>query len=145
MRRLNGVVGDRGFSLVALGAHAGLGAGLSQALPYIVGLPVAAAAFAVGRHGNAGDGDRAAFAIAILAAILLTPIVWLHYFALLFVPLAIARPRLSWPWGLPLLFWIVPAQETHGAAWKVVVGLGLAAAMVAVAALPERLSRAEAA
>jgi len=134
VRRLNDVVGDRGFSLLALGAHIGLGAGVSQALPYLVGLPVGATAILVGRRDRNSGDDRAAFAIAILAAILLTPIVWLHYFALLFVPLAIARPRLSWPWGLPLLFWFVPAQETFGAAWKIVVGLGLAAAIAAASA-----------
>ncbi len=45
------------------------------------------------------------FALAIAAALTLSPIVWLDYFALAAVPLAIARPRLSWIWFLPLLTW----------------------------------------
>ena len=35
----------------------------------------------------------------------LSPIVWLDYFALAVVPLALARPRLSLVWFLPLATW----------------------------------------
>ena len=45
------------------------------------------------------------FTLAIAAALTLSPIVWLDYFALAAVPLAIARPRLSWVWFLPLATW----------------------------------------
>ncbi|HET6616323.1 MAG TPA: glycosyltransferase 87 family protein [Gemmatimonadota bacterium] len=43
--------------------------------------------------------------LAIAAALTLSPIVWLDYFALAAVPLAIARPRLSLVWFLPLATW----------------------------------------
>ena len=36
------------------------------------------------------------------------PIVWLHYLVLLLVPLAIARPRFSLLWLLPVLLWVSP-------------------------------------
>jgi len=36
---------------------------------------------------------------------MLSPIVWLDYFAVAMVPLAIARPRLSWVWFVPLATW----------------------------------------
>ena len=45
------------------------------------------------------------FTLAIAAALTISPIVWLDYFALAAVPLAIARPRLSWVWFLPLATW----------------------------------------
>ena len=45
------------------------------------------------------------FTLAVAAALTLSPIVWLDYFALAMVPLAIARPRLSWVWFLPLATW----------------------------------------
>ena len=45
------------------------------------------------------------FTLAIAAALTISPIAWLDYFALAAVPLAIARPRLSWIRFLPLATW----------------------------------------
>ena len=45
------------------------------------------------------------FALAIGAALVISPIVWLDYYALAALPLAIARPRLSAIWFLPLATW----------------------------------------
>src|SRR5262249_5739247 len=126
--RLSDIVGVRGYSLVALGTHAGLPEGASRALPYVGGALLLTACVLVARRSSAGD--RGAFAIAVLAGIVLTPIVWLHYFSLLLVPLAIARPCLSWVWLLPFLFWLTPPQENDGDLWRILVGLGLAAAIV---------------
>ena len=103
---------DRGYSLVAFGAAAGLPAESAKLLPWLVGVPVLAVAPVVARRE---DGDRRAFSVAIIAALLLTPIVWLHYFALLVVPLALARPRLAWAWGLLWLLWLTPG---HVAAFR---------------------------
>ena len=49
--------------------------------------------------------DQASFTLVVVACLLLSPIVWLHYFSLLIVPLAIARPRLGPLWFLPLAYW----------------------------------------
>jgi hypothetical protein len=121
VRRLTRVVGERGYSLVALGVHAGLPYAESQLLPYIVGLPLLVAGLLVVRRRS--DCDRAAFAFALFASLLLTPIVWLHYFSLLLVPLALARPRFGWVWALPLLFWFAPTQENNGHTSRIVIGL----------------------
>ena len=40
--------------------------------------------------------------------ILLSPIVWLHYFTFLLVPLALLRPRFGPLWVVPLLAWPLP-------------------------------------
>lgn len=47
---------------------------------------------------------RRSFALCLAAALALSPIVWLHYFALLAVPLAIAAAPL-WMWLVPLPLW----------------------------------------
>jgi hypothetical protein len=52
------------------------------------------------------DGDRRSFSAAIVCALLLSPLVWIHYYALLVVPIALVRPRRSWLWFIPILaFW----------------------------------------
>lgn len=58
--------------------------------------------FAAWRVAGGPDGDRRAFGLAVLAALSATPIVWDHYFVLLFVPIALACPRLSPAWFIPL-------------------------------------------
>jgi alpha-1,2-mannosyltransferase len=45
------------------------------------------------------------FALAIASGLVLSPIVWLDYFALAALPLALARPRLSAIWFLPIATW----------------------------------------
>jgi hypothetical protein len=49
------------------------------------------------RSGRRGDDSRA-FRLCVVASLALTPIVWNHYLVLLFVPLAIVRPRFSPLW-----------------------------------------------
>jgi hypothetical protein len=53
----------------------------------------------------AGTWRYRSFTLAVAAALMLSPIVWLDYFAVAMVPLAIARPRLSWVWFVPLATW----------------------------------------
>ena len=138
LRRLSDVVADRGYSLVALGSDLGLGDSSSRSLPWLVGgLALLVAAFAARGY----DGDRRSFAITVLVSILLTPIVWLHYFALVYAPIAIWRRSLSAAWLLPLLLWLTPGQETQGDAWRVVLALVVGASAVVVAVVPRRGSR----
>lgn len=58
-------------------------------------------------------GDGTSFAVAIFAAIICSPIVWLHYFALFLIPLAIFRPTFSSLWLLPVLLWMSPLGVSH--------------------------------
>jgi hypothetical protein len=64
---------------------------------------------------------RRSFALAIAAALVLSPIVWLDFYALAAVPLALARPTLSAAWFLPLATWGLPSS---GIATDAVVGVG---------------------
>jgi hypothetical protein len=80
--------------------------------------------------------------LALAAALTLSPIVWLDYFALAAVPLAIARPRLSWIWFLPLLTWgLRGAGIDIGDPWDIARLLAVFAIVFAIAFRdePERL------
>lgn len=126
---LSAVVERDGYSVVALAAALGLSGGAGQALAGALGAGALLGVFWLGRRG---DG-RAAFTAAIATAILLSPIVWLHYFALVVLPLALYRPRLSPLWFAPLAFWAVPYQESGGSALAIAFGLGAALAILALA------------
>ena len=73
--------------------------------------------------------DSVSFTIAIVASLLCTPVVWLHYLELLVVPIAVARPRLSALWLVPLATYVVPADVATG--WEIAVALAVVAAVVA--------------
>jgi len=78
--------------------------------------------------------EREAFAVAVIVALLATPILWLHYLVMLVVPLALLRPRLAWPWLLPLALRVTPTSSPQFATWRIVVVL-LAVMGVSAAAL----------
>ena len=128
----------RGYSPVAAGLALGLSSTLSQVLAIVLGLAVLGLCVVAGRRGE----DAASLALALVASLMLTPIVWLHYFVLLLVPIAIARRTFSWIWLLPALFWITPYEENFGAYWRIPVGLGLTALILVVATAEHRRSAA---
>jgi len=130
VRRLVDVVGGRGYSLVALGLDLGLPAGVADTLPWLAGVALLAATVLLARGS---DGDRRAFAAALAAGVLMTPIVWLHYLALVYVPIALWRRTLAAAWLVPLALWLTPYQETGGEAWRVAAGLAIGAAALALA------------
>jgi hypothetical protein len=101
---LSAVYAPPSHSLFSAGLGLGLGDGGAHALALVGGGAVLLAAALVGRRRG---GDEASFSLALGAALLLSPIVWPHYFALLLVPLAILQPRLGRLWALPAAFWVV--------------------------------------
>ena len=52
------------------------------------------------------------------------------WFVLLFVPIALARPRLSALWFAPLAFWITPLAHSNGSIWRTCLALAVAALIV---------------
>ena len=86
-----------------------------------------AAVTAIWFASRGADGDRRAFAVAVLASLVATPLLWLHYLLLLYIPIAIYRPRLSRLWLLPLLLWLTPMTHSHGATWRIALALGVLA------------------
>jgi alpha-1,2-mannosyltransferase len=90
---------------------------------------IAAVVVAVGLASRTRDGDRRAFAVAVLGALLATPVLWMHYFVLLFVPMALYRPRLSAVWFAPLILWLTPTTHSHGDTWRIALALVVVAAV----------------
>lgn len=72
---------------------------------------------------------RRSFTLAIAAALVLSPIVWLDFYALAAIPLAIARPTLSPAWFIPLATWGLPSS---GIATDAVWGVGRALVVFAL-------------
>lgn len=104
------------------------------------------AVIAVCLAARGADGDRRAFAAAILASLVATPLLWLHYLLLLYVPIAIYRPRLSGLWFLPVLLWLTPGTHSHGVTWEIAFALAVVAFVAARTGFHGlRLSRAAAA
>jgi len=104
LRRLAELEAEESYSL--LGGFAGLGLGdlAARILASAVGIVVLVICVVFARRGD----DFRSFTLALAASLALTPIVWLHYLVLLLVPLAIARPRFSAVWLLPLLLFLTP-------------------------------------
>jgi alpha-1,2-mannosyltransferase len=124
VRLLEQVEGPLSYSLVAL---LGVSGGAATAVTVVLSL-VAVVAIALAARG--ADGDRRAFAVAVLASVLTTPLLWLHYLLLLFVPIALYRPRLSGIWFLPLVLWATPTTHSHGTTWRIVLALVVVAVVV---------------
>lgn len=121
VRLLEQVEGPLSYSGVALlGVTGGVATAVSVALSLL-------AVVAIGLAARGADGDRRAFAVAIVASLVTTPLVWLHYLLLLFVPIALYRPRLSGLWFVPLLLWATPTTHSHGTTWRIVLALAIVA------------------
>jgi hypothetical protein len=115
------VVGKRAFSVYVLLGSSGAARAAWLAVAAVVLLAALARA-----------EDRSSFVLALAAWILFSSIVWLHYFALLLVPLALARPRFGALWLVPLAYWLVPFGTPSR--WQIAVALG-AMSCVIVASL----------
>jgi hypothetical protein len=128
---LTRVEGRSGLSTYALLTRFGLPSAAAQAAALAAAGCLGVLAFGVRRSDRA---DAAAFAIAVAACLVVSPIVWLHYYALLIVPVAILSPRLSWAWALPLASWTFAEPVQPAATWKILLAQ-LAIAGVVVLAL----------
>src|SRR5262249_57507280 len=104
LRRLEATIGEDSYTARIVLLDAGLPASVARLGWLLLGLGVLAAVVLLGRRGD----DKRAFILAIAAALALTPIVWLHYFPLLLVVVALAQPRLGVLWFLPLPMILTP-------------------------------------
>lgn len=68
---------------------------------------------------------RRSLGLAIAAALILSPIVWRHFFTLLIVPLALSRPRFDLVWLIPIGLWVGDGTF-NGAPWQTSLVLAFA-------------------
>ena len=101
LRVASEIYGVHSYSVSTIGSALGMETDAALRVAFAVGLAIAALAFVAGRRGL----DETSIALAVLAAILGSPIVWEYNYALLFVPIAIVRPRFSPLWVVPLLMY----------------------------------------
>jgi hypothetical protein len=106
VRKLEQAVGDDSYTAYIVGLDLGLPSTAARLVWLGVGVALLGAVVIL---GGRGDG-RTAFVMAIAASLALTPIVWLHYFALLLVPIALAQPTLGALWFVPLGMVLTPGS-----------------------------------
>jgi hypothetical protein len=138
LRRVSERYGDQGYTVYALGLDIGLSPSLARGMWLGLAILLVAATAVVGSRGD----DRRAFVLALTAAIAISPIVWLHYFALLLVIVAVVQPRLGPLWfiGLPLNVFVTTGNS-NGSTLQTVAVLVAAASTVALALRPVSLGK----
>jgi Glycosyltransferase family 87 len=136
LRVLTDTLGTDSYTVFALASDLGLAELPARLLGLIVASGVLAGSVVLGRRGD----DARSFALAVLASLLFSPIVWLHYFALLLVPIAIVHRRLSYLWVLPLVLWACAAGVGNGTTVQTALTLASmgALAWLAVRSCPRR-------
>ena len=133
LRRIQELEEPQGYTIYALATDLGAPSAVARALGVVLAVGLLAAVVVAGRRGD----DRRAFALAIAAALACSPIVWLHYFALLLVAVAVAEPRLGVAWFAPLLMYA--STGTHnGTTLQTAVTIAAAVLTIALAVRPDR-------
>jgi alpha-1,2-mannosyltransferase len=119
-----------GYTVYALAFDLGAPSPLARGLWLGLGAALLAGTILAGRHGE----DRRAFMLALAAAIALSPVVWLHYFSLLLVVVAVTQPVLGPLWfvALPLQV-VVTTRVFNGSTFQTAFVLATAALVFALA------------
>jgi alpha-1,2-mannosyltransferase len=102
LHRLSENSDEWALSVYAVALDAGASSFVARALWLAVAVGVLALGIALARSGD----RRGAFIVVVAASIAFSPIVWLHYFALLVVVVAVAEQSLGPAWFAPLLMWL---------------------------------------
>jgi alpha-1,2-mannosyltransferase len=138
LRTLDQVFGPLSFSTNAFLEAAGFSSRIASVIVVALGVLLVLAILWLGRRAG---GDRLALTAAIAAALLLSPIVWIHYFVLLIVPVALARPRLAGLWFLPMVLWSTHTLDSNGELWRMAVALATTATVTWVCLNADRAPR----
>ena len=130
LSELSSVEASEGYTVAAAVGKLGLPWQLGQVIGLLAAFVCGAAMLAAGRAGRV----RTALTLAIGLALLASPIVWMHYFALLVVVVALYVPRLTFVWLLPVGLLLLPIQPGVASGWMIAAALTTVAAVAAVAA-----------
>jgi hypothetical protein len=123
---VSGDEGPRSYSVAAL-LHTVIPTWTAAtAVETLFGAALLAVVIAAGRRGR----DRDAFALSIVAILVLTPLLEMHYLAVLLVVVALYRPRFALAWAAPLLIWGAAAGNVASLIQIVHVLLAVAATVV---------------
>jgi len=128
LRRLERTVGGDAYTVSNLASDLGASSVVSRTVWLALGVGVLIACVRVARRGD----DQSAFILGLAAALALSPLVWLHYFTLLMVAVAVARPRLGLVWFLPLAMFVATGHGDPSSA-QLAITLATAALTIALA------------
>jgi hypothetical protein len=105
LSKLVDIEAGNSYSALALFEAAGISAPVSRTLAVALGVALLVASYRASRARRCDriERDRRSIILAVAAALVLTPILWLHYLVLLILPIALARPRLSGLWFAPFV------------------------------------------
>ena len=115
LSKLSKIEAANSYSAYAILRALGVPGGASQLLVALAGLALLVLAWWAA-HDAASEHterDRRSFTLALGAALVLTPILWLHYLVLLVLPIALARPRFSALWLVPLVMVLFEALDWY--------------------------------
>ena|SRR5436190_5287102 len=127
VRLLSRLERDEAYSPYAVALRLGLGTAAAQVVAITAAALVLGAAVVLARRGD----DRRSFVLALAACILFSPIVWIHYFALLVVAIGILQPRFGALWLLPIL--AVGPPRPAGPSWWALANLAIWGVVLALA------------
>jgi hypothetical protein len=105
--------GPRSLTVLTLARTAGLPDVAGQGIEWALGLLLLGLAV---RLATRTDGDRRTFSVVVVAALVVTPVAWPHYFLFLLVPIALRDRRLAPIWAVPWAFWLMvwlPQGKAH--------------------------------
>jgi alpha-1,2-mannosyltransferase len=116
------IEGRHAYTPRALALSLGAGPQLAEVVALALGLSALFAAIAVSLREQS---DRRTLALTLLAALLLSPIVWAHYLVVLLPLMAIVSRRLSLIWFAPLGLWFAGGTWDTPAGWQIAIGLAV--------------------
>jgi hypothetical protein len=134
LRKLTDLEASHSYSAYAILRTIGIPSVVASALVLVAGVGFLLLAWrAAHAESSAFEQDRRSLILTLAAALVLTPILWLHYLVLLLVPIALARPRLSLLWLAPVALAAFDTRNWYGG-WPNGEGraLGSVAAVVVI-------------
>jgi hypothetical protein len=127
---LTRVEGAHGYTPRALALSLGAGTSVAEMVAIVAGGSVLLLAISIAIRGGESV-DQHALALTLLAALLLSPVVWAHYFVFLLIPVAIAHRRLSVAWFALWGLWFAGGTWTQPSTLQI----GASLAVMALATL----------
>jgi alpha-1,2-mannosyltransferase len=112
--RMTGLEGPHSYSVYSLLRAFGVGDGSASRGVLVLGL------VASGLAVRFASDERRLLTALLGVAFLATPILWPHYLALLFIPVALTSPQLSRLWLAPVALWADATAWSHGSPWRIV-------------------------
>ena len=134
LAKLSDLVGPNSYSPLAFALSLGVPSGLAEVGLAAGALVCCALLFFLRRRIDEGR----LLAVAVVAALALTPVLWFHYLLLLAAPLALCRARFGWLWSAPLALWPAFSPWSNGSAARIFVLLSVCMVVVAGSLMARR-------